>query len=83
MNEFSGKFKENFDVINNSIDNVNIAVEEIATGATSQANETQDVTEKMVTMGNALTGTNTNVEQLTVNTNEMKQQNAEIGRAHV
>ncbi len=75
LNRFSDDFKGNFDTINNSISNVNIAVDEIATGATSQANETQSVTSQMVTMGEAVENTSRNVDSLRDNTDEMKREN--------
>ncbi|MBQ4282911.1 MAG: methyl-accepting chemotaxis protein [Lachnospira sp.] len=75
LNRFSDDFKGNFDTINNSISNVNIAVDEIATGATSQANETQSVTSQMITMGEAVENTSHNVESLRDNTNTMKKEN--------
>lgn len=75
LNRFSDEFKGNFDTINNSISNVNIAVDEIATGATSQANETQSVTSQMVTMGEAVENTSHNVDSLRRNTDEMKKEN--------
>lgn len=75
LNHFSEDFKTNFDTINNSISNVNIAVDEIATGATSQANETQSVTSQMVTMGEAVENTSQNVDSLRHNTDDMRREN--------
>lgn len=81
LNEFSGHFKERFGDVNNSINNINIAVEELANGATSQAGETQNVTEQMVIMGNSVTETAENVERLMQNADEMRTQNAEVNEA--
>ncbi len=80
LNRFSDDFKGNFDTINNSIGNVNIAVDEIATGATSQANETQSVTSQMVTMGEAVENTSRNVDSLRSNTDEMKRENDAVSQ---
>ncbi len=54
LTEFSDDIRQNFAAINESISNINIAVEEIATGATSQANETQEVSGQMSHMGTAV-----------------------------
>ena len=78
LNEFSAHFKERFGTVNMSINNVNIAVEEIANGASSQADETQTVTEQMVRMGQSVTETMENVERLMQNTDEMREQNEEV-----
>ena len=78
LNQFSENFKDRFSDVNNSINNINIAVEEIANGATAQANETQSVTEQMVKMGSSVTQTVENVDRLMQNTDEMRNQNAEV-----
>ena len=78
LNRFNANFKERFSDVNSSINNVNIAVEEIANGASNQANETQTVTEQMVKMGHSVTETAENVEKLMQNTDEMRQQNKEV-----
>lgn len=81
LNGFSGHFKERFGDVNNSINNINIAVEELANGATSQAGETQNVTEQMVIMGSSVTEAAENVERLMQNADEMRVQNAEVNEA--
>ena len=81
LNDFSGHFKDRFGDVNNSINNINIAVEELANGATSQAGETQTVTEQMVIMGNSVTEATENVERLMQNADEMRAQNAEVNEA--
>jgi len=81
LNDFSGHFKERFGDVNNSINNINIAVEELANGATSQAGETQNVTEQMVLMGSSVTETAENVERLMQNADEMRAQNTEVNEA--
>ncbi len=78
LTHFNDQFKERFSDVNTSINNVNIAVEEIANGASNQANETQAVTEQMVKMGHSVTETVENVEKLMQNTDEMRQQNQEV-----
>lgn len=77
LNDFSASFKENFEVIHTSIENVNIAVSEIATGATGQANETQKVNEQMAEMGAAIDRTDENVNALIESTQDMRRQNSE------
>ena len=78
LNRFNTNFQERFAAVNSSINNVNIAVEEIANGAGTQAGETQNVTEQMVKMGHSVTETVENVEKLMQNTDEMRQQNIEV-----
>lgn len=78
LNDFTGKFRNNFDSINNSISNVNNAVEEIANGATNQAGETQKVSSQITDMGNAIARTTSNVESLMASTNEMQQNNEKL-----
>ena len=46
--EFKDDFQKKFETINNSISNVNVAVDEIANGATSQADETQKVSSQIM-----------------------------------
>jgi methyl-accepting chemotaxis protein len=76
LDECSVKFKDNFDNINHSISDVNVAVDEIANGATNQANETQKVNDQMTDMGRAIAATTENVDSLIKSTEAMKQQNA-------
>ena len=78
LNRFNSNFQERFASVNSSINNINIAVEEIANGAGTQAGETQNVTEQMVKMGHSVTETVDNVEKLMQNTDEMRQQNVEV-----
>lgn len=78
LKRFSGDFQKSFASIHTSIGNVNIAVEEIATGATSQADETQGVTNQMVAMGEAIDNTTSSVETLLNSTEDMRRQNNEV-----
>lgn len=75
LNDFSGQFKKDFDAINESIGNVNVAVEEIATGATSQAEETQRVTEEMVDMTTAVEQVSSRVSSLRQSADNMQEEN--------
>lgn len=76
LSVFTGEFKANFDTINNSISNVNIAVDEIANGATNQADETQKVNSQINDMGEAITKTTENVDALMQSTEAMKNHNS-------
>ncbi len=62
--KFTGKFEESFGKITETMDSVNIAVNEIANGATSQAGETMTANSEMVNMGNAIVDASTNVDSL-------------------
>ncbi|MBP3487327.1 MAG: methyl-accepting chemotaxis protein [Roseburia sp.] len=78
LDNFSGKFQASFNTINESIHNVNTAVEEIANGATNQASEMQRVNEQISDMGNAITETTKNVDTLVESTEEMRNQNRKL-----
>lgn len=76
--EFTGSFKNSFNTINESIHNVNTAVEEIANGATSQANEMQYVNNQINDMADAIVETSKNVDTLMDSTEEMKSCNHKL-----
>lgn len=78
MNEFTGTFSSNFDSIGQSISAVNTAVNEIAQGATSQAADTQRVSESMNDMSNALNRTADSVNALSSSAANMKESNATV-----
>ena len=78
MNEFTGTFSSNFDSIGQSISSVNTAVTEIAQGATSQAADTQRVSESMGDMSNALNRTADSVNALSSSAANMKNSNATV-----
>ncbi len=78
LTDFSGEFKKSFDSINSSIENINTAVEEMAKGATNQAEETQNVTEQMIKMGDYVSETIGSVQTLISNTDAMRNHNAEV-----
>lgn len=75
MNECTTQFSDNFDSITQSIDNVNIAVTEIAEGATQQAADTQSVGESMNDMGEAIGKTTASVSDLSHSAAVMKKNN--------
>ena len=72
---FSEEFSASFDHIAESINNVNIAVDEIANGSSSQAAETMSASQKVTQMGNALDQTAANVETLGSSSEKMRQYN--------
>ena len=76
--EFKDDFQKKFETINNSISNVKVAVDEIANGATSQADETQKVSSQINDMGDAITKTSQNVDSLTQSTEQMKEHNEQL-----
>lgn len=75
MNECTTQFSDNFDSITQSIDNVNVAVNEIAEGATQQAADTQSVGESMNDMGEAIGKTTASVSDLSQSAAVMKKNN--------
>ena len=75
MEQFASNFEDGFKSIDDSVENVNVAVNEIATGATSLASETQQVTDEMIHMGEAVTKTIGNTDELMGNAEQMKQRN--------
>ena len=78
MNAFTGTFTSNFDSIGQSISSVNTAVNEIAQGATTQAADTQKVSESMNDMSNALNRTADSVNALSSSAANMKDSNATV-----
>lgn len=75
LEEFSDTFSTSFDVIANSINDVNNAVDEIANGATGQAGETMNASEKVNDMGNSLDQTAASIETLNNSSGKMKEYN--------
>lgn len=80
MVAFAEEFKGQFKAIDSSIGNVNVAVDEIALGATNMASETQDVTQQMVNVGDSVARTMQNVDALNENTLEMNNQNKVVSQ---
>ncbi len=54
LNQSSEKFSEKFASISDSIQNTNQAIEDLAQGATNQANETETVNRKIIELGNVI-----------------------------
>lgn len=75
LKDFSNKFTSSFDNISNSINDINTAVGEIANGATGQAGETMNASEKVNEMGKALDETAANIETLNNSSIKMKEYN--------
>lgn len=75
MNECTTQFSDNFDSITQSIENVNVAVNEIAEGATQQAADTQNVGESMNDMSEAISRTTAGVSDLSRSAAVMKKNN--------
>lgn len=80
LTDFSTDIRGNFATINASINDINVAVEEIATGATSQANETQSVTEQMNDMGISVDNASKNITALKQSTENMENSNNEVSK---
>ena len=72
---FSEEFAASFDHIAEAINNVNIAVDEIANGSSSQAAETMSASQKVTQMGTALDETTANVETLGNSSVKMREYN--------
>ena len=64
LSQSNTQFVQGFSEIVQTVDNVNVAVEEIAMGSTSQAQETTSASENMVDMGNAIESNSTSVDAL-------------------
>lgn len=75
LDEFSNTFSTSFDVIADSINDVNTAVNEIANGATGQAGETVNASEKVTEMGQSLDQTAASIETLNSSSGKMKEYN--------
>lgn len=75
LNSFSAKFKDNFDTISSSIANIDTAVDEIANGATNQANETQKVSDQVELMGKSIDYMSETISNLAGSAETMKSKN--------
>lgn len=78
LDDCSREFNTSFDSINETIKGIDIAVDEIANGATSQAGETQKVSQDVVNIGEAITTTSDNVGNLKSSTALMEQINKDV-----
>lgn len=76
IHQASGQLEENATATSGNVDSVETAVNEIATGATSQATETQRATEDVVMMGTMIEDTSTQVENLNSTAVEMSNASA-------
>lgn len=79
MKETSHKLESMADITNRSTDEVTKAVEEIATGAMSQAEETQQATDNVIDMGNQIENIAMKLKTLTDNSAEMNKNDEEAG----
>lgn len=79
MKETSHKLESMADITNRSTDEVTKAVEEIATGAMSQAEETQQATDNVIDMGNQIENIAMKLKTLTENSAEMNKNDEEAG----
>lgn len=79
LENFSERFSASFKNISDSITNVNVAVGEIAEGATNQAHETMTANQGVSEMGQALEETARNVETLNSSSEKMKDYNRTAG----
>ena len=79
LSESNQQFAQGFSEIVQTVDNVNVAVEEIATGSTSQAQETSTASEHIVDIGNAIESNSTSVESLENSIERMNSLAAESG----
>lgn len=73
----STELDNNAALTTSNVENVETAVQEIATGATSQASETQRATDDIIDMGNMIEHTNTQVESLSETANLMRRSSDE------
>ena len=67
----AGSMAQSVDETLTTVEQVEKAVEEIAEGATSQAQETQTATEQIIVMGNMIEATDAEVEELRANARKM------------
>lgn len=72
LEHFSNEFEASFDTITENISNINIAVDEVANGATSQANETMEANNEIAHMGNSIEEAANDIEILNQNSVKMK-----------
>lgn len=78
IKDFSLKYEESFEEVNSSIDNITCAVNEMANGATLQAQENQNVNEKMNIIGDAIESNNKSIENLSKSSQNMDDYNKSV-----
>ncbi|MCR5823523.1 MAG: hypothetical protein K6G60_03735 [Lachnospiraceae bacterium] len=71
----STDFSNSFDTVVESIENVNVAMEEIAKGASSQASESSNLNAKFVSIGDSIEAAGSSVEKLAKSADTMKEYN--------
>lgn len=72
LHSSAGSMAQSVDETLNTVEQVEKAVNEIAEGATSQAQETQTATEQIIVMGNMIEATDVEVEELRENARKMR-----------
>ena len=72
LEQFSSNFENSFDTIAENISNINIAIDGVANGATSQAGETLEANNKIARMGDSIESTVEDIEVLNQNSIKMK-----------
>ncbi|MBQ7943027.1 MAG: methyl-accepting chemotaxis protein [Lachnospiraceae bacterium] len=78
LDKISLRFSNSFGVMSDSIANVNVAVEEMAKGASQQAEETQTVSNSVQDMGEAIDGTAVHINNLADSTDKMRDYNKTV-----
>ena len=81
LNQSSEKFSEKFASISDSIQNTNQAIEDLAQGATNQANETETVNRKIIELGNVIEVEKSGVNKLEEAVSAMSQYS--VGASHI
>lgn len=79
LENFSVKYVDSFKTIDENINSMEIAANEIANGATSQAMETQNANDGMINMGNAIDNITSNVSMLDRSSDLMSDYNKTVG----
>ncbi len=80
VESFTSDFVQNFEKINENIDSVENAVTDIANGATSQAQETQEASDGVNDMGNSIDETKEKVEALEASAEKMSEYNRSVSK---
>lgn len=78
LDGISAGFSSSFVEMTGNIENVDTAVEEMATSSTQQAQDTTEVSNKVQHMGDAIETTSTNVEGLVCSTDKMREYNRSV-----
>lgn len=72
LEDFSSGFESSFEQIAGNISNINQAMDELANGASTQANETTEANEEMARMGSSIEVTVDDIEVLNQNSVKMR-----------